>query len=344
MTSTAKSKILFGILPNHLTYFRMVTALIIPSFIFAREPWMHVVAAVIFFFGAISDYFDGWLARRYNMVSDTGKWLDPLADKVLILGCFWAFSRDNQILYHWFFVAILIRELLVTFCRTGWLLEGKVFGAEKAGKWKLFFQTLLIGVAFAVLFLGDGHLSVSLTEKLEKAGDLAVSISSVIVLILTWYSGVSFLVNHRALFKSHFFSKYVLAAGVGLLPKAPGTWGSLVGVILAVTFQPSPYGYAFAFFVIICLGYFFYERSKNEFDKDPSFFVLDEICGIFITFAMVGVNWKSFFPGFLLFRLFDIWKPFPIRRLERVSGFWGIMLDDLLAGVYAAVILWLLPL
>jgi phosphatidylglycerophosphatase A len=339
-----KPKILFGILPNHLSYFRMVVALVIPALIFSAHPWMHVAAAVTFFFGAISDYFDGWLARRYEMVSDTGKWLDPLADKVLVLTCLWAFSRDNLILYHWFFVAVLVREVIVTFCRTGWTLEGHVFGAEQAGKWKLFFQTLLIGVAFAVLFLGDGYLSVELTNKLQRIGDFVVAGISVIVLVLTWYSGIIFLLNHREFFGTHFFSKYFLAAGVGLLPLAPGTWGSMLGVLLVAAFQFSFYSYLVSFLVIGCAGYYFYERSKGEFTKDPSFFVLDEVCGIFITFMLIGVPWKTFLPGFLLFRLFDIWKPFPIRKLENMPGFWGIMADDLLAGVYAAIVLWLLPL
>lgn len=344
MTSTPKPKIFFGILPNHITFFRAAVALIIPFLILTESVFAHFAAFVLFALGAISDYFDGWLARRYNLTSDTGKWIDPLADKILVLGALWAFSRADQILSYWFFVAVLIREVVVTFCRTGWLLEGKVFGAEKAGKWKLFFQTILIALAFMVLFIGDGFFPVTIMEKLETVGNICVSIFSMIVLVLTWYSGITFLINHRAFFQTEFFAKYILAAGVGLLPKAPGTWGSIVGVLLAASFDFSIYAYVSIFFLIACVAYSYFERYKANFDKDPSFFVLDEVCGIFVTFALTGVSWKLCVPGFLLFRLFDIWKPFPIRKLEGLSGYWGIMADDLLAGLYAAVILWLLPL
>lgn len=344
MIFMAKSKPFLGILPNHLTFFRIVVGLVIPFLILSTDVWMHVAACVLFVVGALSDYFDGWLARKYQMVSDTGKWFDPLADKVLVLGCLWAFSRDNLILSHWFFIAVLVREIIVTFCRTGWILEGKVFGAEQAGKWKLFFQTLLIGLAFAVLFFHDGFLSEWMNEKWDRISDSIVSIVTLIVLGLTWYSGISFLSHHRVFFKTAFFAKYVLAAGVGLLPKAPGTWGSLVGVLLAAFFDSSFYAYASALLVIACIAYFYFERFKDQFDHDPSFFVLDEVCGIFITFSLTGVTWQLLLPGFFLFRLFDIVKPFPIRRLERLPGYWGIMLDDFLAGIYAAIILWLLPL
>ncbi len=343
MTSMAKSKILFGILPNHLSYFRIVAGIGIPFLILSTSPWTHIAAGVLFIVGALSDYFDGWLARKYDMASETGKWLDPLADKVLVLGCLWAFSRADQILSHWFFVAVFVRELIVTFCRTGWILEGRVQGAERAGKWKLFFQTILIAVAFGALITGDRFFSEAITDRFNSLFDFLSSLLSVIVLVLTWYSGITFLVNQQQLFKTEFFAKYFLAAGVGLLPVAPGTWGSVVGILIAAAFQPNGYSYVLAFLVIFCLGYFFFERYKHKFPKDPSFFVLDEVCGIFVTFIITPITWKTVLPGFLLFRLFDIWKPFPIRRLERLPGFWGIMADDLLAGVYAAYILWLIP-
>lgn len=343
MTSMAKSNSFFGIVPNHLTFFRAAVGLLIPFLIISNTPWHHIVACVLFVLGGLSDYFDGVLARRYGLISDLGKWLDPLADKILVLGCLWAFSRGDLILSNWFFIAVLIREVVVTFCRTGWILDGKVFGAEKAGKWKLFIQTILIGVGFAVLLNSDGFLGSKYVEKIDKVGDFTVSVTSFIVLVLTWYSGVSFIFNHHAFFKTPFFAKYVLAAGVGLLPKAPGTWGSIVGVILVATLQPSLYIYWTAFILIMCAAYYFFESFKDQFDHDPSFFVLDEVCGIFVTFAITSVSWKSALLGFALFRLFDIWKPFPIRRIEKLPGYWGIMADDLLAGVFAAVVLWLLP-
>ena len=69
--------------------------------------------------------------------------------------------------------------------------------------------------------------------------------------------------------------------------------------------------------------------------RDPSEIVIDEVAGFSVTLFLLSLSWLNLLLGFLLFRLFDISKPFPIRRLERVKGGFGIVLDDLLAGIYA---------
>ena len=67
--------------------------------------------------------------------------------------------------------------------------------------------------------------------------------------------------------------------------------------------------------------------------------VIDEVCGIFVTFMIIPMTWFSAVLGFVLFRVFDVFKPFPIRLLERIPRYWGIMADDLGAGLYAWIIL-----
>ncbi len=77
--------------------------------------------------------------------------------------------------------------------------------------------------------------------------------------------------------------------------------------------------------------------------KDPQWIVIDEVSGQLITYFIFSpvllLNWKSGLLGFILFRLFDIWKPFPARQLENLPGGWGIMADDWMAGMYAAIVL-----
>jgi phosphatidylglycerophosphatase A len=73
--------------------------------------------------------------------------------------------------------------------------------------------------------------------------------------------------------------------------------------------------------------------------KDPGEVIIDEIVGYLITMGFIPFNFIKAIAGFLLFRMFDILKPFPIRRIERIQGGWGIMLDDAIAGFYAAIIL-----
>jgi len=95
--------------------------------------------------------------------------------------------------------------------------------------------------------------------------------------------------------------------------------------------------------VIAAVGVFASSQvSQWANSKDPQFVVIDEVSGQLITyhfFLPAMLNWKIWILGFLLFRFFDIWKPFPIRHLEKLPGGWGIMADDWLAGIYAAILL-----
>jgi len=77
--------------------------------------------------------------------------------------------------------------------------------------------------------------------------------------------------------------------------------------------------------------------------EDPQWVVIDEVSGQLLTYYLffwrLPLNWKSWLLGFILFRAFDIWKPFPARQLEHLPGGWGIMADDWMAGIYAALVL-----
>jgi phosphatidylglycerophosphatase A len=196
------------------------------------------------------------------------------------------------------------------------------------------------------------------------------------------------------------------ALGVGYAQKAPGTFGSLVGVVTiflsAVFFlRPAhwtdlfslhpladstlmdqhflvpgsdihdaalwlPLACAFTLLIFLALAGVWASHLAADYAgiKDPQFVVIDEVAGqhltlvlllipiampnlqthmdfsIYAIFAALSlVNWKYLLTGFLLFRLFDIWKPYPIKNLEKLPGGWGIMADDWLAGVYAAILL-----
>ncbi len=160
------------------------------------------------------------------------------------------------------------------------------------------------------------------------------------------------------------------AGGAGYLPAAPGTWGSLVGValyistigvisILVVGFEP---GVALGFQLNRSLAIGFYSIAiaiglavaflgvatssrvaRFVGRKDPQFVVIDEVSGQFLTYllALAPLNWKYLLLGFILFRGFDTWKPFPARQAESLPGGWGIMADDWMAGVYAAMGIWI---
>ncbi|MHC4135339.1 MAG: phosphatidylglycerophosphatase A family protein [Planctomycetota bacterium] len=138
------------------------------------------------------------------------------------------------------------------------------------------------------------------------------------------------------------------AFGLGLLPVAPGTWGTLLGVALAWAAGQIPgtqfvlVGLAFAVTVVgVPLAR---AAEKEAGQQDPGWFVLDEVAGYLVAVLGLPLTWPVLLGAFVSFRVFDIWKPPPIRRLEKEGGGIGVMADDLMAGIYAnvavQVVLW----
>lgn len=158
----------------------------------------------------------------------------------------------------------------------------------------------------------------------------------------------------------------IATCGVGYLPIAPGTWGSLVGVGIyllwsklslrlvhgltgdyAIPLWFDSLQKALTLSLVICItlvGIWAATRvEKLSGRKDASIVVIDEVAGQLLTFTFVHMllwhEWPLIIAGFLLFRLFDILKPYPIRRLEALESGLGVMADDVLAGLYAAITL-----
>lgn len=133
--------------------------------------------------------------------------------------------------------------------------------------------------------------------------------------------------------------------GSGLAPKAPGTFGTLAAIPLYLLMTLLPLsGYLVVLVLAALLGIYLCGRTAQDLGvHDHPGIVWDEFVGFWITMLFVPVQWYWILAGFALFRLFDIWKPWPIRVVDqRVEGGFGIMLDDVLAGVYAWLVLQLL--
>lgn len=159
------------------------------------------------------------------------------------------------------------------------------------------------------------------------------------------------------------------ACGLGNIPLAPGTWGSLVAVVIAWAniclananwrLAPPPAGGSWAqpapeasfitnelfwaaLFAVVGV-WAAHSAARYLGKKDPQNIVIDEVSGQSIAFLGLLTPgppphyWQYLILGFILFRVFDIWKPFPVRQAESLRGGWGIMADDWLAGIYAAV-------
>lgn len=133
-----------------------------------------------------------------------------------------------------------------------------------------------------------------------------------------------------------------MGLGSGLAPKAPGTVGSLVAAVLYFVIAPMG-SLMYIVFVIAALGVGIYVCdvvSKELGVKDPSSIVFDEFVGMWLTLAWLPQGWYWVPVGFLVFRVFDILKPWPVGWLDQhVTGGPGIMLDDVAAGIYALAVL-----
>jgi phosphatidylglycerophosphatase A len=135
--------------------------------------------------------------------------------------------------------------------------------------------------------------------------------------------------------------------GTGLLPVMPGTWGSLVALLCAWAIRAlwGPAGLAAAAGITFAIGWWAAAKvAKASPVQDPREIVIDEVAGQWLALLPAPLNPLPYALAFLLFRVFDIWKPWPVRWTDRhVHGGLGIMLDDVLAAVYAALAL-LVPL
>ncbi|OGV31801.1 MAG: phosphatidylglycerophosphatase [Legionellales bacterium RIFCSPHIGHO2_12_FULL_35_11] len=133
--------------------------------------------------------------------------------------------------------------------------------------------------------------------------------------------------------------------GSGLITNAPGTWGTLAAIPLYLLLLNIPSSLYFLITVLLfMLGTVVSEKVTNDLGvEDYKGIVIDEIVGFLLVMFLVPFSLSSLFLGFILFRIFDIWKPWPIGWLDtKIKGGLGIMVDDVVAAIYASVLLHLI--
>ena len=138
---------------------------------------------------------------------------------------------------------------------------------------------------------------------------------------------------------NHFFA---FGFGSGLAPKAPGTFGTLAAIPLYWLLQDLSWPIYLSWLVVtFALGVYWCDRSSKQLGvHDHGGIVWDEFVGYWITMFMAPKSWVFMLLGFILFRFFDIVKPWPIGWIDKkVKGGFGIMIDDVLAGIYAFILL-----
>jgi phosphatidylglycerophosphatase A len=136
--------------------------------------------------------------------------------------------------------------------------------------------------------------------------------------------------------------------GCGYAPKAPGTAGSLAALLIAIALHSyGDYGrWTLLLLTALLLAPGIWSAgivAKRTNKPDPQIVVVDEVIGQWITLAGAATfNWKTYLAAFVLFRLLDMWKPAPARQFENFPGGWGIVADDVMAGVYGALAIFVL--
>ena len=127
---------------------------------------------------------------------------------------------------------------------------------------------------------------------------------------------------------------------IGYIPIAPGSMATLVSGLLCVVFQNNLFLYLCFFGVVTFLGFNVSGKMEDiQKQKDPSCVVIDEVAGSFVAFFMLPLSFPVFMTAFFLFRAFDMFKIYPINKLEELPGSAGIMLDDLAAGLYTNIVM-----
>lgn len=184
-------------LANKLTMLRIALTFVFMFFLFCNGLWAKVASLVIFLFAALSDFLDGLIAHRRNMVTDFGRLMDPIADKILVLAAFAAFVQ-LQLIAAWMFMIIVSREIVITSLRLFALNKGKVLSATRAGKHKTVSQMLVIFTILGFVLLKEIMLTYFTWDPgWENFFREGIYILMLITVGLTLYSGLSYLWDNR---------------------------------------------------------------------------------------------------------------------------------------------------
>lgn len=185
-------------LPNKLTLARILMAFVFMLFLFIGGLAAKIIALAIFLAAAFTDYLDGFLAKKNNMVSDFGRIMDPVADKVLTLSAFLAFV-EMKLVPAWMVVIIIMRELLITSIRVRALMNNEVLSAGKGGKSKTFSQMFSIFVILVFIIIKEAGVNVFdfWNPSFEYWYRQMIFFLMIITVALTLVSGASYLAGNR---------------------------------------------------------------------------------------------------------------------------------------------------
>ncbi len=178
-------------LPNKLTVTRIVLTFVFMFFLFANGVIAKTLALLIFLLASLTDLLDGYFAKKHNQITDFGKLMDPIADKILVLAAFLAFV-EMELIPAWMVVIIILREMVITGLRILALTKGKVIPSDEAGRHKTVSQVISIFAILLFLILREAGIKVVYKN--------AIFVLMLITVALTLISGVSYLVKNKEIY------------------------------------------------------------------------------------------------------------------------------------------------
>jgi CDP-diacylglycerol--glycerol-3-phosphate 3-phosphatidyltransferase len=181
--------------PNLLSFSRVLATVLVFILVLLNQPWSFLVATVIFFLASMTDLLDGYLARRYHLVSPLGIFLDLTADKIFVSAILIAYVQITLV-PAWIVVIIIMREFLVTGLRSVASEQGRVIPAGKLGKQKTFITLVAIGGILLAKGLGANHLSLypialNFSNPQVNVGDYLLLIADALMLLAVIWTVLS---------------------------------------------------------------------------------------------------------------------------------------------------------
>ncbi len=193
------------LLPNQLTALRIILTPVFFFLFLSDSGILKQISLLVFFIAAITDWYDGWLARKFNYITAWGKFMDPLADKILTSAAFLAFVFIGM-LELWMVIAIIARDLIITILRSVAEYQKKSFYTSRSAKVKTFLQMaflyylLMIYISTTVDWIYKGN-EVFFDSLLEPKLVYGIMLT---VTILTVYTGITYLIKNRFVIKNLF--------------------------------------------------------------------------------------------------------------------------------------------
>lgn len=185
-------------IPNQLTIFRIILTPVFVVLFIETDPSYQLMASIVFFIAAFTDWYDGYYARRFQSVTRWGQFMDPLADKILVSSALLVFAFMHYI-YWWMVIIIITRDAIITYLRSFALHIGKPIITSNVAKWKTFIQMGFV-LGFLIYINIPGLPSVHLSD-VKNPWLLWTTITLLVVVCLTLYSGTHYLIVNR----SHLF-------------------------------------------------------------------------------------------------------------------------------------------